>query len=136
MGPFIQKSLCLAKLQPGFWRRFASGIMTPNSSSIRMEGREAVAASEVLWNAVETGEKRRDARYGTELVLALPIELTREENIELVRAFIEQNYTAKGRVADWPFTCPKGANTIPMFISFRPFDPSGTWLRAESDHRL
>ncbi len=78
-----------------------------------MEGREAVAASEVLWNAVETGEKRRDARYATELVLALPIELTREENIELVRAFIEQNYTAKGRVADWAFHLPEGREHNP-----------------------
>ncbi len=89
------------------------GDYDSNSSSIRMEGHEAVAASEVLWNAVETGEKRRDARYATELVLALPIELTREENIELVRAFIEQNYTAKGRVADWAFHLPEGREHNP-----------------------
>ena len=37
-----------------------------------------------LWNAAESAEKRKDARLGRELVLALPAELSPEQRCELV----------------------------------------------------
>ncbi|ALN75741.1 hypothetical protein M673_23605 (plasmid) [Aureimonas sp. AU20] len=107
---------------------FRVGSSDPESAANRVEGREAVAASEILWNAVEIGEKRQDARYATELVLALPVELSREQNIELVRAFIEQNYSAKGRVADWAYHLPEGREHNPhvhILSTVRPLAENG-----------
>src|SRR4051812_43653814 len=42
---------------------------------------------ELLWNAVEASEKRKDARLARETQLALPRELDRESQIELARSF-------------------------------------------------
>jgi len=40
-----------------------------------------------LWNAAEASEKRKDARTAQEVEIALPHELSREQRIELTRAF-------------------------------------------------
>lgn len=43
-----------------------------------------------LWNAVEAAETAKDSRLARELVIALPIELSREEQIGLLQEFIEK----------------------------------------------
>jgi len=53
-----------------------------------------------LWNAVETAEKSANAQLAREFELALPIELSREEQIEVVRQFVEENLVAEGMCAD------------------------------------
>jgi len=40
-----------------------------------------------LWSAAELAEKRKDARVGREYEVAIPRDLTREQGIDLVRAF-------------------------------------------------
>ncbi len=45
-------------------------------------------SSEQLWNEVAAQEKRRNGQHAREFVIALPLELTRAENIALVRGFI------------------------------------------------
>ena len=65
---------------------------------------ETVAqSSERLWNAVAAQEKRRNGQHAREFVIALPLELTREQNIALVRSFIEDEFAAKGMIADWVY---------------------------------
>ena len=44
---------------------------------------------EKLWNAVEKVETAKDNRLAREFVVALPIELNREEQIELLQEFIQ-----------------------------------------------
>lgn len=53
-----------------------------------------------LWNAVESVEKRKDSQLAREIMVALPIELSREENIELLRSFCYQEFVSKGMIAD------------------------------------
>ncbi|MGO4684532.1 Ti-type conjugative transfer relaxase TraA [Hyphomicrobium sp. 2TAF46] len=60
-------------------------------------------ASEQLWNAVAAQEKRRNGQFAREFVIALPLELTRAQNIDLVRAFIGAEFAAKGMIADWVY---------------------------------
>ena len=51
---------------------------------------------EKLWNAVEEVETAKDSRLAREFVVALPIELSREQQIELLQDFIrEQQYPYK-----------------------------------------
>lgn len=59
-----------------------------------MEGREA------LWNAVERVERRKDAQLAREVEIALPVELSRDQQIELLRDFAQRTFVAKGMVAD------------------------------------
>ncbi|MDE5754980.1 MAG: MobA/MobL family protein [Oscillospiraceae bacterium] len=55
---------------------------------------------EILWNAVHKIEKSKDARLWREIEVALPRELTQNEQIDTVREFV--NYlTKKGMCADW-----------------------------------
>ena len=55
---------------------------------------------EVLWNLVENAETRRDSQVAREIEVALPIELTHEQQIHLLEKFIGSEFTAKGIIAD------------------------------------
>lgn len=59
-----------------------------------------IVNSETLWNAVEASEKRKDARLAKEFKIALPAELTPEQNIELTTAFVLEHFTKQGIIAD------------------------------------
>jgi ATP-dependent exoDNAse (exonuclease V) alpha subunit len=58
------------------------------------------ADREVLWNAVERAETPKNAQLARELELALPVELSREQNIALAREFIKQHFVSAGMCAD------------------------------------
>lgn len=53
-----------------------------------------------LWNEVEAVEKRKDSQLAREYTIALPHELTREQQIELVESFARAEFVALGMVAD------------------------------------
>lgn len=53
-----------------------------------------------LWNAVEASEKRKDARVAREVEIALPRELSKEQNVELARDFVKSSFVDRGMVAD------------------------------------
>ncbi|PWW10122.1 MobQ family relaxase [Mangrovibacter plantisponsor] len=61
---------------------------------------DLIVDSETLWNAVEASEKRKDARLAKEFKIALPAELTPEQNIELTTAFVLEHFTKQGIIAD------------------------------------
>ncbi|RVK74216.1 Ti-type conjugative transfer relaxase TraA, partial [Sinorhizobium meliloti] len=82
-------------------------------------------ASEALWNAVEAHETRADAQLARELIIALPEELTRAENIALVREFVRDNLTSKGMVADWVYHDKDGNPHIHLMTALRPLTEEG-----------
>jgi len=53
-----------------------------------------------LWNAVDQIEKRKDAQLARDLEIALPVELDKTAQIELMREFIRREFVSKGMVAD------------------------------------
>lgn len=61
---------------------------------------DLIVDSETLWNAVEASEKRKDARLAKEFKIALPAELTPEQNMELTAAFVLESFTKQGIIAD------------------------------------
>ena len=61
---------------------------------------DLIVDSETLWNAVEASEKRKDARLAKEFKIALPADLTPEQNIELTTAFVLEHFTQQGIIAD------------------------------------
>ena len=78
----------------------ATGIIAPDNALGWVYQRQ------LLWNMVEESEKRKDARYGREIVLALPHELTLEKNEELVKSYIRENFIPLGMVADYAIHIP------------------------------
>lgn len=71
-----------------------SEILVPEGSPAWSQDRPS------LWNAVEAGERRRDAQLAREVQLALPRELDAERQLELVRGFVRDEFVARGMVAD------------------------------------
>jgi ATP-dependent exoDNAse (exonuclease V) alpha subunit len=53
-----------------------------------------------LWNAVEKAERRGDAQVAREIVVAIPLELDREQQRELVHTYVREQFVSKGMVAD------------------------------------
>ncbi|MCE6078399.1 Ti-type conjugative transfer relaxase TraA [Agrobacterium vitis] len=82
-------------------------------------------ASEAFWNKVEAFEKRADAQLARDLTIALPLELTPEQNIALVRDFVEKHIQAKGMVADWVYHDNPGNPHIHLMTTLRPLTEEG-----------
>jgi Ti-type conjugative transfer relaxase TraA len=72
-------------------------ILLPNDAPAWMANRET------LWNAVEQVEKRQDAQLAREMTIALPRELSSEQNWALLKAFVQQEFVDQGMVADVAF---------------------------------
>ena len=54
---------------------------------------------QTLWNEVQKIEKQKNAQLCREVEVALPIEFSRDEQIEVVREYIKKNFTDKGMIA-------------------------------------
>jgi hypothetical protein len=54
-----------------------------------------------LWNAVEEKENRKNSQFAREFNIALPSELTPEQNKKMVQDFCKEQFTNRGIVADW-----------------------------------
>lgn len=87
--------------------------------------RSVAGASEAFWNKVETFEKRADAQLARDLTIALPLELSAEQNIALVRDFVEKHILAKGMVADWVYHDNPGNPHIHLMTTLRPLSDDG-----------
>ncbi|CUX71956.1 MULTISPECIES: Ti-type conjugative transfer relaxase TraA [Agrobacterium] len=82
--------------------------------------RSVSGAIEAFWNKVEAFEKRADAQLARDLTIALPLELSAEQNIALVRDFVEKHILAKGMVADWVYHENPGNPHIHLMTTLRP----------------
>ena len=81
-----------------------SEIITPEGAPDWMSDREK------LWNGVEMGEKRKDAQLAKEALLILPRNLDLEQQKDVVREFIKENFTSRGLVADYAIHSPDAAD--------------------------
>lgn len=85
---------------------------------------------ETLWNAVEETETAKDSRLAREFVAALPIELSREDQIRLLQDFIKEQFVADGMCADAAIHDPYPPGHNPhahILLTVRPLDEKGKW---------
>ena len=83
---------------------------------------------EKLWNAVEENEKTKDSRLAREFIVALPRELDRQAQIELIRAFIQEQFVSDGMCADAAIHDTDGQNPhAHILLTVRPLDEQGRW---------
>ena len=83
---------------------------------------------EKLWNAVEEVETAKDSRLAREFVVALPIELNREQQIELLQDFIREQFVSDGMCADAAIHDTDGHNPhAHILLTVRPLDEQGHW---------
>lgn len=69
-------------------------IMTPEHAPVWASERQ------MLWNQVEAVEKRKDAQLARDIIAALPRELNAEQQIALVREFVQTQFVSQGMIAD------------------------------------
>ena len=120
-------------------------ILLPNQAPKEYQDRET------LWNAVEKTENSRDAQLAREVEVALPLELTRDAQVELIKNYVYNNFVSKGMCADIAIHDPpvvndrhqpidvKGEVTTDIkmmqfrnphahiLLSIRPIDSQGKW---------
>jgi hypothetical protein len=81
-----------------------------------------------LWNEVEKIEKGSKARLAREYEVALPVEMTREEQINLVRNFVKDNFVDKGMCADFAIHDKEDGNPhAHIMLTTRPIEKDGSW---------
>ena len=82
-----------------------------------------------LWNSVELSEKSNNAQLAREVEIALPVELSREEQTRLVREYCSSQFVSKGMIADFNLHDTGGGNPhAHILLTMRPLDEKGEWL--------
>jgi Ti-type conjugative transfer relaxase TraA len=97
----------------------------PQWARMLIADRSIAGVSEAFWNRVEAFEKRLDAQLARDLTIALPLELSPEQNIALVRDYAEKHILSKGMVADWVFHDNPGNPHIHLMTTLRPLTKDG-----------
>jgi len=100
---------------------------------------------ETLWNSVESAKKQYNEQTSRMVVVALPNELTPDQNIELVRNFVRRAFVSDGMCADFSIHAghvhDKKDETYPfqdlaiqknnphahIQLTTRPLNENGTW---------
>ena len=92
-----------------------------------------------LWNAAEAAEKRKNSQTARSINAALPKELSREEQIDLVRQFCEQCFVSKGMCCDFAIHDKDDGNPhVHILLATRKLGKSGFAQkeRAWNDRKL
>ena len=84
-----------------------------------------------LWNSVELNEKASNAQLARNFIIALPKELSFEENKNLITDFIQENFVSKGMIADLAIhdESSERNNNVHAHImtTLRPINEKGLW---------
>lgn len=83
---------------------------------------------ERLWNEVEAIETKVNSRYAKEFNVALPVELSDDEQKELLTKYVQDNFVDNGMVADVAIHRDHSDNPhAHVMLTNRPFNADGTW---------
>lgn len=78
-----------------------------------------------LWNQVEKAERRADAQVAREIVVAFPIELNPDQQRELIRAYVQEQFVSRGMVADVAIHRNQGNPHAHIILTMREIGPEG-----------
>ena len=81
-----------------------------------------------LWNSVEKIEKSKNSQLAREMEIALPKELDREKQINLVREYVKDNFVKVGMCADIALHDKNDGNPhCHILLTMRPLNEDTTW---------
>ena len=81
-----------------------------------------------LWNSVEKIEKSKNSQLAREIEIALPKELDREKQIELVREYVKENFVKVGMCAAIALHDKNDGNPhAHILLTMRPLNKDKTW---------
>ena len=107
-----------------------SFILTPKNAP------EWASNREQLWNEVEKKDRKSNSRYAKEFNVALPVELSKSEQKELLTKYVQENFVDQGMVADVAIHRDHQDNPhAHVMLTNRPFNPDGSWgLKANTQY--
>ena len=91
------------------------------------------ANRQTLWNSLEAAEKNKNAQLAYSFDIALQNEFSLDENIDLARQFLLENFVSRGMIVDFAVHEPdKADGDIPnphfhVMCPIRPLKEDGTW---------
>ena len=87
------------------------------------------ADRETLWNALEWAESGRKAQLAHSFDITLMNEFSMEENIEMARAFVQEELVSRGMIADFAIHDKGDGNPhAHILLTLRAMDEHGKWL--------
>lgn len=93
-----------------------------------------------LWNSVEAAEPNWNSQLARRIEIALPIELSMEQRIVLLREYIMEQFVEKGMIADLAVHDPDPPGHNPhahVMLTMRPMDEHGRWLpKSKKEYEL
>jgi len=82
-----------------------------------------------LWNAVEGKENQWNSQLARRFIMALPREISREEQIRLMEEYCKTQFVSKGMIADFVIHDKGDGNPhAHILLTLRPMDEQGRWL--------
>ena len=97
-------------------------VFLPTQAPIEWQDRS------ILWNVVEETEKSKDSRLAREFVVALPVELNKEQQISLLTEYVQESFVDDGMCADSCIHDTDGHNPhAPIMLTVRPLSENGKW---------
>jgi len=84
----------------------------------------------ILWNSVEKIEKATNSQLAREIDIALPKELSFENNLMLVREYCKANFIDKGMIVDFAIHDERKGNDnihAHIMLTTRPLKINGQW---------
>ncbi len=81
-----------------------------------------------LWNAVDASETKATAQTARRIIIALPKELTQEQNIEMIRNYCQTSFVDRGMIADFAVHDDEEGNPhAHVLLTMRSLNEQGEW---------
>ena len=98
------------------------GILLPPNAPEKYRDRAT------LWNAVDAAEEKSTAQTARRIIMALPKELTQEQNIELIRNYCQASFVDRGMIADFAVHDDNEGNPhAHVLLTMRSLNEQGEW---------
>ncbi len=120
------------------WSQYECCWKQPHSSARRVKRIEVMlppnapkkyADPQTLWNAVDAAEKSSSAQTARTIIIALPKELTYEQNLDLIHDYCQKQFVDKGMCVNLFYHDEGDGNPhVHLMLTMRAMDEQGRWL--------
>lgn len=124
----------LYSMRDGETKKYKNHSVKPESFILKPDNApEWTLDREKLWNEVERFENRDNARLARNILLGLPNDMTEEQQLELTKEYVQENFVDEGMVADVSIHRDEEHNPhAHILLTVRPFDEHGNWEKRKS----
>jgi hypothetical protein len=124
----------LYSMRDGETKQYKSHSVKPGSFILKPDNApDWTLDRERLWNEVERFENRENAQLARNVLLGLPNDMTEEQQLELTKEYVQENFVDEGMVADVSIHRDEEHNPhAHILLTVRPFDEHGNWEKRKS----